>query len=334
MKRFIKHIIYIVLPFIIIAIIVQFFDFFKVYKSYNNYFKDNRISINRTVAATKTFLKYKDSISYNTFVFGNSRAQAFKDYALIKHFGESTKPFHFDSNNESLYGIYKKLEFLSLQKANLKNIIIVLDASLLEVAKARNTFNYINPPVFNDVSKLKYYSEFIKTSCQPKFIAAVADFSIFKTKRGYIKKYILTDKHIDTYKPISLDCSYGNEIELKKDSVLYYKKVISKIKNRASYRKEIPNPTRTHLDILHKIKRILKKHNSNYTIIISPLYDQAELNNNWKKELNLIFTTKHVFNFSGKNKYTEPINNYYEWSHYKSFVAEKLLDSIHKKRAN
>jgi hypothetical protein len=143
----------------------------------------------------------------------------------------------------------------------------------------------------------------------------------------------LTAKNIDTYNPYTLGCNYGNEVELKKDSILYYKNLMSKIRTRISYKKEAITLTKMHTELLHKIYAILKKHKSRYNVIISPLYDQAPLNNKWKSILNKTFKEQHIFDFSGKNKFTEPISNYYEWSHYKPFVAEQLLDSIHKKKA-
>jgi hypothetical protein len=335
MKRFIKKLLSFTLPFLIIVITVQFFDFFKIYKTYNNYFENNRISQNRTFFATKTFIEHKDSIQYNTFVFGNSRSQAFKDSSLIKHFGLTAKPFHFDSDSESLYGIYKKLEFLSLNKANLTNVLIALDASILKITTARNTYNYINPPEFNDVSKFKFYSEFIKTSCNPKFITAITDFSIFKTERRYMKKYILTAKNIDTYNRYSLDCRYGNEIELKQDSILYYKTMFSKkaFIARENYKRDSIKLTDKHIDLLQKIASILNQQNTKYRIIISPLYNQTALQKDIKNLIKSTFKPNTVFDFSGENKFTNSIGNYYEWSHYKPFVAEQLLNSINKKRA-
>ncbi|WP_375238839.1 hypothetical protein [Aurantibacter sp.] len=331
MKRFIKKLSLFILPFIIIIIVIQFFDFFKIYADYPDYFKNNRISKNRTVIATKTFFKYKDSIPYNTFTFGNSRAQAYKNSSLIKHFGKKTKPFHFDSDGESLYGIYKKIEFLSLNKANLTNVIIILDASTLSVTKQRNAYNYINPPEFKDVSQFKFYSTFIQASSNIKLITALADYNIFKTKRDYINKCILTVKYFDHYDPFTLDCSYNNEIALKKDSILYYKKDFSK---RKSYIKPYIEPTKKHTDLFQKINRILKTNKSNYTIIVSPLYNQNPINKEYLTLLNDIFGFENVFDFSGKNQFTEHVGHYYEWSHYKPFLAEQLLDSIYKKRAS
>jgi len=39
---------------------------------------------------------------------------------------------------------------------------------------------------------------------------------------------------------------------------------------------------------------------------------------------------KNVYDFSGKNKLTTPIGNYYETSHYRPHVANKIMELIYR----
>ncbi|HSY76839.1 MAG TPA: hypothetical protein VK890_08285, partial [Bacteroidia bacterium] len=84
------------------------------------------------------------------------------------------------------------------------------------------------------------------------------------------------------------------------------------------------------LMILKEIKKIFDKHKTNYKIVISPLYSQETFNSKDLNELNELFDSSNVFDFSGKNQYTENIGNYYDNSHYKTFIGSQLLKKIYR----
>ncbi len=59
------------------------------------------------------------------------------------------------------------------------------------------------------------------------------------------------------------------------------------------------------------------------------MYDQIPLE---KEQLNLlydIFGKENVYDFSGKNEFTESVFNYYENSHYRPHVAAEIMDIIY-----
>ena len=85
--------------------------------------------------------------------------------------------------------------------------------------------------------------------------------------------------------------------------------------------------------LLNEINKIFQKHNTHVKIIINPLYDQRELN---KKDLEVlidIFGRDVVFDFSGKNDLTAPVQNYYEQSHYRPHVADSVMARIYRRDA-
>ena len=94
--------------------------------------------------------------------------------------------------------------------------------------------------------------------------------------------------------------------------------------------------------MLKEINSILKKHRTNFKIIISPLYNQVKINNIDLDIINNIFPKNVVFDFSGKNIITENKLNYYEYyanptlnmsrnqsSQYVSSVGDKLMQVIY-----
>ena len=78
------------------------------------------------------------------------------------------------------------------------------------------------------------------------------------------------------------------------------------------------------------IKSIFDEQNTDYRIIISPLYEQIKLNNKDLELLISLFDSSKVFDFSGGNKYSIDKRNYYESSHYRKNIGNSILDSAYK----
>jgi hypothetical protein len=83
--------------------------------------------------------------------------------------------------------------------------------------------------------------------------------------------------------------------------------------------------------LLEKIKEVLAEDHTNYKIVISPLYDQLKLNTNDLNYLYLEFGRQNVYDFSGINDITRDKYTYYENSHYRPFIASRIMDSIYSK---
>ena len=82
--------------------------------------------------------------------------------------------------------------------------------------------------------------------------------------------------------------------------------------------------------MLENIATILKKHDSNAKIVISPLYDQLQLNEKDLAYLKNLFGPNNVYDFSGINRITSDYKNYYENSHYRPHVAKEIMDTIYR----
>ncbi|MGB6267733.1 MAG: hypothetical protein WBF67_01875 [Olleya sp.] len=331
MKRFLKHIIFFLIPFLIYAALVLSLDIFKIFNDYDNYYDSDITTLNRTFVSTKIYLKHKDSMQYNAFIFGSSRSQAFKTDKWKQYLLNGVVPFHYDAHSEDLYGIFKKIEFLDAQQTNIKHALVVIDRSTLAGIKKRDHHLYINPLEFNDVSKFEFYSSYIKANLNPRFMIAYTDFSINKKHRGYMKTLVREDKYPDSFIPIYNDSYYGMAREIEEDSLGYYKKLLERnvFYKRPGVSKVDLVKTDNEVQLLINIKSIFNKHQTGYKIVISPLYDQIPMEDEQLQLLHTIFGQENIFDFSGKNKFTEPISNYFESSHYKPSVANTILDSIY-----
>ena len=80
---------------------------------------------------------------------------------------------------------------------------------------------------------------------------------------------------------------------------------------------------------LTEMAAILKKHKTQYKIIINPLYNQVKIS---RKDLDFIkrtFGEENVSDYSGINKFTEDYRNYYEDSHFRPVVARQIMSEIY-----
>jgi hypothetical protein len=185
-------------------------------------------------------------------------------------------------------------------------------------------------PCVSKESENEYYLTFLKASINPIFLLAYTDFSIFKIYRDYMGDYVGPSEVIGD----SLNCDvwYRSDNEIAIDSLEYYNQLIEKgvfydRPKEAEWKCEVSDKE---IEQLSVIKNIFLRHKTKYKIIISPIYDQIPLEQEQLDLLCNIFGKENVYNFSGINKFSEPISNYYETSHYRPHVADEIMKIIYK----
>lgn len=142
---------------------------------------------------------------------------------------------------------------------------------------------------------------------------------------------ILNEKYPNSTNIVNCDIWYGHDQDIKIDSLGYYNRLLNK---GIFYDRSKINYSKCHiseLEILqlNSIKKIFSRNNTNYKIIISPNYDQIPLEKEQIELLGEIFGKRNVYNFSGKNRLTEEIGNYYEASHFRPNVANEIFENIY-----
>jgi hypothetical protein len=79
--------------------------------------------------------------------------------------------------------------------------------------------------------------------------------------------------------------------------------------------------------MIEKIATLLEKHHSKYFVVLTPLYDQQKLNN---KDFYILkkYFKNNLYDFSGKNKYTEDFYNYPDRIHFQNYISKQIIDSV------
>ncbi len=131
---------------------------------------------------------------------------------------------------------------------------------------------------------------------------------------------------------LSNDIYIYRENEILADSIKYYNRL--KYEFRPEKFKQEPYQyknliSKDHLAYLNGIKAIFDKHNTNYNIVISPLYFQKPMDIYNVNVLKEIFGKDHVFDYSGDKLIIENRYNYWESSHYRYKVGEKILMNVY-----
>ncbi|MEO5571603.1 MAG: hypothetical protein ABIT08_01885, partial [Bacteroidia bacterium] len=245
---------------------------------------------------------------------------------------DTTKIFHFDASAESLYGIHQKFLFLKKRNVPVKNCLIILDYALL--SKTENQEGHIvrKHYLLTGESKFDFQFLFFKAYLDRNFLRAYYDLKITHHFKPYMQKVMLR-KTFD-YEPVT------NELQLKSDEAaigngtFYNKKKINTFARKDTLTTKISPPVIDSMQwsFLNDIKSILVEDAADYKIIISPLYHQKYLNPADVKKLKDIFGPENVFDFSGKNKFTDDYRNYYDIIHYRPTVTRGILKMIYQKQ--
>jgi hypothetical protein len=331
MSLFIKKLIWFFVPFVVIAVLIvgSFFylDPFRILNKqdvFNNYI----VAYNEDFVTTERYLKQKDRL--NAFIFGSSRAGCgFQLDAWAKHLDSTDKAYSFCASNESIFGIYGKMRLIDEEGKRIDKALIVIDT---DVTFTRNTNSmghlFIKHPRVSGESRKEFVSEFIKDYIFTGFFVAYLDYHFFHTRRSYMDGYLDFNLQADDeYIPFNVKRREGLILA---DSGNYYLNKTDIFYARPA--KEVvqePKISKQGLDFLNKIKKILDKHQTEFKVIVSPIYDQKKLNPADIDVLKATFGGSRVYDFSGKNEITDSIHNYYEAAHFRIHIGEQIINQIY-----
>jgi hypothetical protein len=302
------------------------YDPFKVIYTYNDY-SYSYVYPNRDYVSTEIFLKNK--YNYNSFIFGSSRTHAFLPSSWKNYLTKDAKPFTFDASAESIHGIYSKIKYLDSIHASIDNVLLVFCRDVTFSHSPKHTgYLFLKDPKISKESNLDFQFAFFKAYLTPKFILSFYEYTFTKKFRPYMSEFIEPRK-------ITID-KITNEMnlvdtadEINNNPVGYYEKRKNIFYERAG--EQIDSLIRIneiHLFMLKEIKRILEKNKTNYYVVLSPLYEQKKFSNSDFNTLKILFG-KRLYDFSGKNTFTNNKINYYETSHFRRNVGDSILKIIY-----
>ncbi len=336
MKKFIISFLLFLSPLILILGIYIYLDPFKVIKSYTTFFDESekgRVGLNQDYISTTTFDNNYKTENYNSFIFGNSRSIFYQISDWKKHLSPDSRCYHFDASGESLFSINKKIQYIDKKGLEIKNVLLILDFSTLIQDKSKSGHLFIISPQLVDYSNIKdFHFTFFKAFLTPKLFYAFIDFKITGKVKPYMKKDFLLDDRPRNYDIKINELRYDFFEDLINSNNYYTPERLSVFHDRSATQNYSPiSINKNQKTFLGNIHNIFIKHNTDYKIIISPLYDQIKLNSEDFEYLKILFGENNVFDYSGINEITKDYRNYYESAHYRPHVSRKIMNEIYKK---
>jgi hypothetical protein len=317
------------------SILYIILDPFKVVRKYSYYYISDEItgvSLNRGYVSTSVFDNQNKEYKYNSFIFGNSRSIFYEIDDWKQYLQENCSCFHFDASGESLYGIYKKIQYLFKRKVPLVNALIILDYDTLVQIRSNKGHLFIIAPQLEENKNLAQFHQIsFNAFLNPYFIFAYLDYTFSKKVKTYMKKNSFLDDRPLHYNAKTNEISYP-----------YFEKLIAEGRYYTPDRMKVFTPRQfigqqyspiaiedQQKIMLSDIKTIFQNQNTHYRIIINPLYDQLKLNVQDLIYLENLFGKENVFDFSGINEITNDYTNYYENSHYRPHIAYNIMQKIY-----
>lgn len=333
MKQFIKRCIYFsligIIPSLTLFSLYIHFDPFRVLRHYNDYSYPYVIP-NRDYISTTMFINNYKKYNYNSFILGSSRTFAFRPNSWRNYLSDNDIPFMFDASAESIYGIYTKLKYIDSINVEIKNALIILcrDASF-SYSENHKGHLFIKHPATSGESSLSFQLAFLKAYFSPKFLINFYSYKFLGRYKSFMSGYIENRK-------ITFD-TLTNEINIidQETEIINHPSEYYAMRKELFYERigektdSIQRITKKQIFMLKEIKRILEKNNTNYKIILSPLYEQIKFN---PTDLNLLRNEfgNNLFDFSGKNSFTDNKINFYETSHFRPSVGDSILKIIYR----
>ena len=327
-----------IIPLLALVILYLALDPFKIIKSYDSLIDPKEkcfVAINQDYVSTTTFIKNSKKINYNSFIFGNSRSMFYQVAEWKKHLSNNSTCYHFDASGEGIWAIDKKIEFIDKEGKEIKNVLLVLDYSVLIRDKPKSGHLFmITPALVNNSNLIDFHETFLSSFLSPKFLYTYLDFKISGKIKPYMKENFLLDDRPRNYDVLTNEFKYNYFEKLMDQNKYYTPERLSVFYERDTLLQKFSPPALhdSQKKILSRMNSILKKHHTNLKIVINPLYNQKKLNNNDLVYLKNLFGSDNVFDFSGINEFTKDYKNYYEAEHYRPQVATKIMDVVYKNK--
>ena len=319
--------------FVLLAAGYFYYDPFKVLYKYNDYsYHPAEATKNRDYVSTEMFLKNYPKYHYNSFIFGSSRTMAFRPSVWRKYLPEGSSPFLFDGAGESVYGIYTKLRYLDSINAKIGNALILIDRDWsFKNYQNHDGYMFIKHPAVSGESWFAFHKKFIGIYFEKIFLKNFYEYKI--TGQYKDRMYLVLMNFEMAYDTVTNETNMTSvEKEISEDAAKFYAKRKNIFyKQKGETVDSVDHITENHMPLLNGIKAILEKHKTNYKIVLDPVYDQMKFTAHDMNILRGLFGG-HIYDFTGKNKFTDSITNFYEVHHFRPIVGDAIMDSIYKKQ--
>jgi len=277
--------------------------------------------------STKKLLK--TDIEYNSFILGSSRTVSAYACYMEKEI-KGAKFFHYAGWGERIGAVYEKLGLIDSLGLDIKNVLIYIDTdcTFKYTGEVYQSNHYLLTGSTKEAYLVKHFRSFLGNLSIDKIrilLGLTASKSVSRTwesdKHTNDPNHNCSDSIIlENYGLVQNDKPYIQKMDsLRKEGFLY---------SRPSEQVYLePQISELEKDILYKIKNLFKKHQTVYSIVISPLYDQKKFCSSDMNILEEVFQ-QNIYDYSGINEITKDAYNYYDRKHFQFYISKNIIDTL------
>jgi len=323
-----NFLIFLIFPYLLL---IGYFltDPFMVIRNYDS-FNAPKVSLNRDFVSTESFIKNHKVNNYNSFIFGSSRTMAFRPSSWKKYLKEKDNPFLFDASSENFHGIFSKIKFIDSLKIPLDNVLIVLCRDV-SFPGYKNVDGHLFVKHYKVIksSFFSYHFVFLKAYFNPSFLISWYSFLLTNKKQKWMGSNLEERKiFFDTKSNEQLILNETYDLK-KLPNHSYFKQKDIFYDRKGEFLDSISKISKYDFQNMIELIKIFKKNETNFRIIISPLYEQIKFNKEDYSKLKSVFGD-FLYDFSGKTNFSINKLNYFESSHYRTNVGDSILSIIYK----
>ncbi len=325
MRRFCMDMLLFLLPFGVLLLWYVIADPFMVVRRYKDYSPDDthRFCANDAFRGIRLMDLYADSIKYNSFIVGSSRSDFYYADDWKVYLSDNSRCFHFNQSGDNLLGASQRLNYLYDRFDQVDNILLIMDHEFLSGITPNEGPLFVAPyQVTEQKDFFSFHWSFLRTFYSLEFQRQYWSNTGNMLSCG--GEYIPTINELHKPDAERLIVNNPNDYyaSLPDGYKLYPRDTVQKT-GIAVIQKE-------QKELLQQIQQLFASHNTDYRIIISPLYDQEKLNPQDSLYLSSLFSPEKFFDFSGINAFTSDTLNYYENSHYRPSLCKELLSIVYR----
>ena len=262
---------------------------------------------------------------YDAFIAGSSRSKAFRTTAWATYLPADAHPFHLGVNDESLFGMAGKLAFIEREGYALRHVLLIVDRRILERAANPAPHIFREHPAVSGEAPGAYYKRYFVAFLDPRFLYA---YGVWRTTGRSVDRTRMWVEDFEYLRDTGDHIYTAMESERTSDPRGYYERRAA-IFQRPAARQGEPVVGLEAQRLLREIAALLRRQRSELRVVVTPNFDQVPLAGEDLIALQTIFGADRVWDFSGVNKFTSDIHNYYEERHFIPSVANEILATIY-----
>lgn len=319
MERFLRYILWFLLPALLLVSTYVILDPFRVLWPIGDE-RSSYIASSDDYYGVERYLKNKSlGYQYNTFLFGNSKVMAYQEEAVC--WGDlNCRFYNFGAPGESLLNIKKKIELIQAKGDDIKKAYIILDHKILMNERNKHP-NFQGPvyehhPLVSDNSWISFHAAFLQYYLKDAFLVSHLVHKLGGTWHEWMKGHFADPNKFkfNPYDIVTNQVSNENK-EAFPDKRFRSQKSIS-----------IPELTIGQKEKLKRLAELIHNLNGKVWVIIGPTSTQRNVSEKLLEDLVAIFGKDRVL--VAKNKLELEEGLWYDDSHYSNLWGNIMLKSL------